>query len=254
MSVGYVSDSKLTVRKEVWRELRKVAKPDSRFHWDFSSFIPDFEGSEKCTEKLRGMKVYRKAKLLFITPDNCLEKLREACIKDHKSYVMPTYGIVRGFVLMRPEDVPSGDETFSATLDGADKFAKPVSMRQLRRFKGVDIMVTGCAAVDSKGARMGKGHGYFDMEWGMFRELGLVNNTTPVICVCHDCQVLLDEDVPVTEWDSIADWVITPTKTIHVKTSYRKPRELAWHLVDETTLHHIPSLQELKEMKEKGEL
>ena len=34
------------LRRVVWDKLVKVAKPDSRFHFDFSSFIPDFAGSE----------------------------------------------------------------------------------------------------------------------------------------------------------------------------------------------------------------
>jgi 5-formyltetrahydrofolate cyclo-ligase len=32
---------KAIIRKRVWAELREVALPDSRFHWNFAEFIPD---------------------------------------------------------------------------------------------------------------------------------------------------------------------------------------------------------------------
>lgn len=51
-------------RKKIWEELRKVAKPDSRFHWDFAEFIADYEGSEKGAELIRDLEVYKKAKVI----------------------------------------------------------------------------------------------------------------------------------------------------------------------------------------------
>ena len=41
------------LRRVVWDRLAQVAKPDSRFHLDFTSFIPDFEGSSKCVDVIR---------------------------------------------------------------------------------------------------------------------------------------------------------------------------------------------------------
>ena len=45
-------DDKENIRRQVWMQLHEVAKPDSRFHWDFNLFIPDFEGSAACVERL----------------------------------------------------------------------------------------------------------------------------------------------------------------------------------------------------------
>src|SRR4051812_50105155 len=42
-------------RARVWAELRGVARPDSRFHWDFASFIPDFAGSEGCANRITAL-------------------------------------------------------------------------------------------------------------------------------------------------------------------------------------------------------
>ena len=72
-------------RKKVWEELRKVAKPDSRFHWNFAEFIADYEGSDKGAEFIRNLDIYKNARVIFITPDNNMERLREFVIKDKKT-------------------------------------------------------------------------------------------------------------------------------------------------------------------------
>ena len=40
-------------RVQIWEELLRVAKPDSKFSWQFSEFICDYEGSEKGTVQKR---------------------------------------------------------------------------------------------------------------------------------------------------------------------------------------------------------
>ena len=66
-------DHKSAVRERVFAELRKVALPDSRFHFDFGEFIADFQGSEAANARLMAHRFYRDARCLFITPDNCLK-------------------------------------------------------------------------------------------------------------------------------------------------------------------------------------
>ena len=34
-------------RVQIWEELLRVAKPDSKFSWQFSEFICDYEGQRK---------------------------------------------------------------------------------------------------------------------------------------------------------------------------------------------------------------
>lgn len=237
------------IRERVWKELRKVAKPDSRFHYDFSKFIPDFEGSDKCAEKIRSLEIYKKAKLLMITPDNCLELLREYCIRDNKRFIMPTYGIKRGFILLSRELVPYGKEDFASTLDGAERFGKYLSLEEMKNLGRVDIMVTGASVVSINGVRYGKGHGYFDLEWGMFRELGLVNEDTPIIAVVHDCQVI-EEEIEAKPYDTIVDYIVTPTRIIKVKRKKKKPEGILWDKISDELMEEIPILRELKRLKE----
>ena len=53
----------------VWDRLREVVVPDSRFHLDFSMFIPDYAGSEQTIDALRSLPFYAGAGPVFVTPD-----------------------------------------------------------------------------------------------------------------------------------------------------------------------------------------
>ena len=234
------------IREKVWKELIKYAKPDSRFHFNFAEFIPDFEGSEKCVEKIRMLDIYKNAKLIFITPDNCLERLREVCLRDNKPFIMPTYGIRRGFVYLSRELVPLGMEEYASTLDGAEKFGKYVSLADIMKLGKIDFLVTGASVVDVNGVRYGKGHGYFDLEWAMLREIGVVDDNTPIIAIVHDCQVI-DENIEASSYDTIVDYIITPTRIIKVKRKMNKPQGIDWKKLPKEMLDEIPPLQELKD-------
>lgn len=241
-------EEKAGYRLNVWERLVKYARPDSRFHWDFSKFIPDFRGSEKCADRVRRLPVYRKARLLFITPDNCLERLREYCIRDRKPFLMTPYAIRRDFLYVDPARVPRGMEALASTLDGVERFAKPLSLRRVMRLGRVDLLVTGVSIVNTRGVRYGKGTGFFDIEWAIFRELGMVDDETPIVAVAHDCQVV-EEEFPYASHDTIVDYIVTPRRTIRVERAGKKPLGIDWRILPRDLFESIPPLQELAEMK-----
>jgi 5-formyltetrahydrofolate cyclo-ligase len=234
-------------RERVWAALRKVARPDSRFHWDFSMFIADFEGSERCVSSIRRLTAYREAGLLFITPDNCLERFREAVVADGKSYVMTTYGIARGFLFVDPALIPTTERRYAATLDGVEVYSRPISLSELRAGEPIQLMVTGSSVISTNGVRFGKGHGYFDLEWAILSELGVVDGESKMIAVAHDCQVV-EQELPAFEHDTILDLIVTPTRTLHVSHRPRPPGRIDWARVSPAMLTAIPSLGELREL------
>ena len=174
-------------RIHIWEELLKVAKPDSRFSWKFSEFITDYEGSEKGNALLAETEMYQNAKTIFITPDNNLETLRERAFKDKKTVVMTNYGITRGFFLIAPGQIPEGKEEIASLLDGVQRYWKHQTLAQLKESVGhIDMMVTGASAINTRGIRFGKGHGYFDLEWAMLSSEGIADEDTVIIGVGHD--------------------------------------------------------------------
>ena len=169
------ADPQQDLRELVWARFREVARPDSRFHWDFSSFIADFAGSEDCVDRVRALPAWSRSPLLFITPDNSTELIRRAAMADGKPFLMTTYGIRRGFLALDPGDVPAAERSYAATLDGMDRYARPVDLGEISRGERIGLLITGGSAVNRSGHRMGKGHGYFDLEWALLSEIGAVD-------------------------------------------------------------------------------
>jgi len=208
------------VRERIWERLRPFALPDSRFHLNFSEVIPDFIGSEAATDRVVDLPAYKSAHFSFVTPDNGLASLRQRMLEAGKSLVVSTYGIYRGFYLLEPSMVPKGQERFASWLDGLEYFGRPITLAEISARGRFDIMVTGASAVSLEGVRFGKGHGFFDMEWGMFTEVGLADELTPVVVVVHDVQVI-DEKLFPSETDILVDAIATQTRLIHVNRRHR---------------------------------
>lgn len=238
-----------TYRERIWNELMKVARPDSRFHWDFSSFICDFQGSEKCSDRVLEIDALktRGDRRLFITPDNCLEDLRFKLICAGIPFVMTTYGIVRGFYELDSSLIPKSDHRYAATLDGFDRYAKPITLAELQKGQKFSLLVTGGSAVSQNGVRFGKGHGYFDFEWAVLSELGLIDPSSVVVDVVHDCQ-FVNEVMPAERHDVAVDWVVTPTRSIHIDQTTRQRGQVYWEMIPGTEFERLGIVSELREL------
>jgi 5-formyltetrahydrofolate cyclo-ligase len=239
------------IRQRIWSRLQDVAKPDTRFHLNFNEVIPDFQGSDKATDTIVGMQAYRDCKYAFITPDNCLVDLRRRMIEDGIPFVMSTYGIYRGFLYLGPGMVPKGSELYAAWLDGMEHFAKPISLADVAAKGRFDLMVTGASAVSLEGVRFGKGHGFFDLEWGMFTELGIADDVTTVVAIVHDVQVVEDKLHP-SSTDILVDIIATPTRNITVERRAKRPHGVKWELLEPEQIAATPPLQELQRMQGRG--
>jgi 5-formyltetrahydrofolate cyclo-ligase len=235
-----------SVRQQIWGLLRDVAKPDSRFHLNFAEVIPGFVGDEAAVDRVVALPEYQAAGYLFVTPDNCLEALRMRALEDGKAMVVSTYGIYRGFVLLEPAMVPKGEERFASWLDGLEHFGRRVSLAEVAARGRFDLMVTGASAVSMEGIRFGKGHGFFDLEWGMFSDLGLVDETTPVVAVAHDVQVVTERLHP-SPTDIIVDLIATPTALHRIARRAPRPHGIKWELLTSEQISATPPLQELKQ-------
>lgn len=242
-----IADHKASVRERVWSELRKVAVPDSRFHYDFGEFIADFNGGEEAVARLTSHHFYRNADLIFITPDNCLDRLRLQALQDGKTVLMTTYSIKRGFWLLDPRTISPEIYLYASTLDGMERVGRPVDLRDIAAMPTVDYMVTGTGAINHEGVRFGKGHGFFDAEWGMLYQLKRISTETACAAVVHDCQVLEEQLTP-DVYDTVVDVIFTPTRTIDVAAPHKPTCGIIWERLDQHMFDTIPPLQELKAM------
>ena len=206
------------IRAAVWSRMRAVALPDSRYAYDLTNFIPDFPGSERFP--------------VFVTPDNCLEGVRTRLIAEGRP-LLQTVAVTIGFHYVAPGSIPAGQERFAGMLDGALAMAERVDLDFVRALGRLDFVVTGACAVNPEtGVRFGKGHGFFDLEWGILTDVGVVDADTPVVICVHDHQ-LVDTELPVAPYDTAGDWILTPTRTIEVTGRHANPSGIRWDLLDE---------------------
>jgi 5-formyltetrahydrofolate cyclo-ligase len=242
-------DHKSSVRERVWAELRKVALPDSRFHYDFAEFITDFLGSEEAMKRLTSHRFYKDSSFIFITPDNCLEQLRYQTLKDGKLILITSYSIKRGFFLLDPNAIPKEQYLYAATLDGMERVGKPVTLADIKTLPRLEYLITGTGAINEEGVRFGKGHGFFDAEWGMLYRIGKIDTRTPAAALVHDCQVLQETLYP-DVFDTVVDVIFTPTRTLEVANPHKPTCGILWERLDPHMLGTIPPLQELRKLEE----
>lgn len=249
------------VRKQVWEKLRPVAYPDSRFHWDFAEFIADFEGSDTSTALILASDFFRDAvsgacggaasrRLLFVTPDNCLEALRYELLTRNIPFLTTTYGIKRGFFLLDPAKIDASLYRYAATLDGMERAGTHVCLADLQRMNVfVPLMFTGTGAINDRGVRFGKGHGYFDLEWAMLSTIRCIDTaSTHCVAVVHDVQLLEGVELKPEVFDTVCDYIVTNTRVLAVEDARKPSCGVLWDALAPGMLEDIEPLAELRHM------
>ena len=92
----------------------------------------------------------------------------------------------------------------------------------------MDLVVTGCVAVDETGARLGKGGGFADLEFALAQAAGMITTDTIVATTVHDSQVLAAGRIPMTDHDAPLDLIVTPTRVIRVPRDRPRPVGILW--------------------------
>jgi 5-formyltetrahydrofolate cyclo-ligase len=76
----------------------------------------------------------------------------------------------------------------------------------------VDAIVVGSVAVSINGARVGKGEGFAELEYGLLRWMGALDDSTPVITAVRDEQLVEIDASRMLEHDVPVDIIVTPTQ------------------------------------------
>ena len=256
LTTAQLQQHKGDIRSQVWKELRKVAYPDSRFHYDFAEFIADFQGSEDATNLILNSQFFKdstkdkKNSLVFITPDNCLELLRFKMLERGIPFLMTTYGIRRGFYVVDPTQIDKEMYWYAATLDGMEKLSKHVTLAELKEMQvNVPLMITGTGAINDEGIRFGKGHGYFDLEWAMLYTMGIIDiEQTKCVAIVHDVQLLRGIKLKPEIFDTVCDFIVTNSTIISVPNAVKPNCGIIWDMLAPGMLEEIEPLNELSKM------
>ena len=144
------------------------------------------------------------------------------------------------FFYLDPDDLAATPRAASS-IKGATRSARTIRMEDM---EPVDLVVTGCVAVDPTGARMGKGGGFSDLEYALAWEAGLIGPATVVATTVHEIQVLDPGLIPLAGHDMGLDLIVTPERVINCPRRARLP-SVKWEELTDQKIASIPLLAAL---------
>lgn len=240
-----VASLKRKIREQIWRQLEE--RGIARFPRPVYGRIPNFVGSSLAAGRLTGHRVFQRADVVFSCPDSPQRPVREAALREGKLLIMATPRLRSGFIMLDPRKIPQNMVRRASTIRGAFRLGELLEVPDVK----VDLKVAGSVAVTLQGARLGKGGGFSDLEYGILRTLGLVDEETPVVTTVHDMQVV--DYIPMTRHDVPVDYIFTPTRSHEVRArKFPKPPGLILEELDPRKMDEIPLLRRLIERYHRG--
>jgi 5-formyltetrahydrofolate cyclo-ligase len=231
---------KASAREAVWRAL--VESKVARFPFPVTQRIPNFAGAEAAATRLLSHPAFASARCVKVNPDSPQRAVREGLLQRGIAVLTPTPRLRGGFFLLDPDQIAPEDYAAAAGLKMGGEFGTPVSLERLPR---VDLVVMGSVAVTREGKRLGKGHGYADLEYALLRELGQA--PVPVASTVHELQIL--ESFPTVPHDVWLSIIATPDELIEVLPAPRVGGGIDWDELDSAALEEMPVLAQLRELR-----
>jgi 5-formyltetrahydrofolate cyclo-ligase len=228
------------VRRDVWKAMDREGV--SRFP-GAEGRIPNFAGAKLAAEKLAGHRLWKRAQVIKVNPDSPQTHARRAALEEGKTLIMavPRLRDPHPFRLLDPRKLSEDAIREAATIKGALRHGRVIDLEQVPQ---LDFILTGSVAVNLKGARVGKGGGFSDLEYGLLSEAGKVDRRTIVATTVHPIQIVR-ENLMVTEHDIPVDLVATPRTLIEVERAYERPRGIMWDHLQPPQIHEIPVLERM---------
>ncbi|MGH7826511.1 MAG: 5-formyltetrahydrofolate cyclo-ligase [Candidatus Binatia bacterium] len=229
-------NTKRAIRERIWTLLQE--EKAARFP-GAAGRIPNFIGAEACARVLSNTAIWKKAKVLKANPDSPQRAIRQKALEEGKIVYMavPRLHSERPFIELNPSTLKCSPYAASS-IKGAATYGCPVTLEEL---KAIDLVVCGSVAVNRRGARVGKGGGYSDLEFALLSEAGKTGPGTPIVTSVHPLQIVKDT-LPMTVHDIPLDAIITPTEIVEVKSPSRRPEGIYWNMLPPDKIEAIPVL------------
>ena len=208
--------------------------------------IPNYTGAAGAAARLAELPEWKAARRIKCNPDAPQRPVRLRALREGKQVLVAVPRLTAPECFLRLDPRRLGARlAAAATIKGAAKLGEPVRPEELGR---IDLIVAGSVAVTARGARLGKGGGYSDLEFALARTAGALDDTTPVVTTVHDLQVL-DADIPMTPHDVPLDIIVTPTRVIRPRRAFPRPRGIRWPELSAEQLRAMPALARLRRKK-----
>jgi len=237
---------KQELRERIWDALEESG--DARFPFPPHGRIPNFARADRAADRLAGTEVWADAAVIKSNPDSPQRPVRRRALAAGKVvYVaVPRLREEECFLRLDPGEIEDVDH--ATTIGGAAELGV---QRGPGEMEPIDLIVSGSVAVDERGARVGKGEGYSDLEFAILREFGLVDDATTTATTVHEIQVV-DEAIPTTTEDVPMDLIATPERSVRTGAREEKPGGVAWDRLGEARLREIPVLEGIRAQRDPG--
>ncbi len=241
---------KQSIREMVWNDLEESG--EARFPFPPHGRIPNFAGAKTAADRLTDQPEWEEAETIKANPDAPQLPVRRRALREGKTLYMavPRLREEKCFLELDPAELADYDA--ATTVSGIGEYGRQVGPEAVGT---VDLIVSGSVAVSAdasgegseleEGVRIGKGEGYSDLEYAILRDLGLVDEGTPVATTVHERQAL-PEELTLEAHDIPMDLVVTPERVIRPEPR-EKPAGIDWELLDAERLDEIPVLERLHE-------
>jgi 5-formyltetrahydrofolate cyclo-ligase len=230
--------SKDEVRRDVWRAMDREGV--SRFP-GAEGRIPNFAGAKAAADRLARHPAWTSAQVIKANPDSPQTHARRLALSQGKTLVMavPRLRDQHPFRLLDPHELGERELREAATIKGALGHGKVIDLDQVPE---LDLVLTGSVAVNMKGARLGKGGGFSDLEYALLSEAGRIDRRTVVATTVHPIQIVR-ENLLMTGHDIPLNLVATPRAVIEVDGAYKRPAGVLWDHLQPPQIHEIPVLE-----------
>jgi 5-formyltetrahydrofolate cyclo-ligase len=228
------------VRRAVWKAMEREGV--SRFP-GAEGRIPNFAGAKLAAQKLSGHRLWKRARVVKANPDSPQTHARRLALEEGKMIVMavPRLREQHPFRLLDPRKLSAKQLKEAATIKGAMRHGRVVALEEIPQ---IDFVLCGSVAVNLSGARLGKGGGFSDLEYGLLIDEGKIDEHTLVATTVHPIQILR-EHLQVTGHDLPVDVIATPRAVIEVERQYDRPRGILWDHLQPPQIHEIPILERI---------
>jgi len=226
--------SKSEIREKIWKLLED--KNIASFPRPVYGRIPNFKGAVEAAIKLSETKEFKNAKFIKVNPDAPQRPVRELVLRKGKILLVPTPRLRGDFYLLDPEKINNYKE--ASAISGFSKYGEVVNLTSLSK---IDLIVAGSVAVTLNGDRVGKGEGYSELEFAILRELGKVDENTPIATTVHDVQIV--DFIPTEPYDVPINIIVTPTKIIYTERKREKPKGIYLEYLTKEKIEETPFLK-----------
>ncbi|MET8825087.1 5-formyltetrahydrofolate cyclo-ligase [Streptomyces sp. NPDC004610] len=234
MTADAIRGEKQKIRERVWRLLER----ENAVSTNATGRIPSFVGSAAAALRLSEHPAWQESRIIKAVPDKAQMPVRELALQEGKRVYMaaPKLAASKPFYFLDPEvlTITPGE---AAERRAAERHALLVDVQEM---PPVDLIVCGSVAVNAKGARLGKGAGYADIEIALLQEAGLIARDVLIVTTVHDLQVV-DGEIPESPHDFRVDLIVTPERVIECP-PHKRPQGILWESLNPEMIAEIPVL------------